>query len=1599
MIARRLISSLIGLLSATAVFGQALNYAQRTTTIRAGTLIIESQRTAPVGGIPLNPESHVWFNLDQDNSAKPPTWSFVNPRAQTVLTQSLHDRWVTLVGGAIPTVGSRLDKKSGAYWEVSLTNATDAQLAEYDVLMLSLQDGMLLNSLERERLRRFVDQGGVLICDLLPSGSLLVDVANCLPIPFALGVSGGAPFVNPLHPLLSYPHSISDSDLLSMQFGGNQVIRPVDIPADITAAVAPILGTVRPDSLHLDAVYGDANGANIAAAELGDGHVVITTRGISATLNRGLDRSTNPPTVVANNGFLGLDPVKDFAFTAAAKLIVNAISLGSGYPSKSAGSRKTHSTNVDIAAPLLRRFGEQLPGGSSFIAERSPAVFAGRIVAVSNGRVTVMDTNPANDLDGDGNPDDGIIDPPGYSADVIWQSAALAGGVGSAPTCVNVPDSSFTNPLRGNLPVTNMVLVTDGNGNVNIFDLESPGMVGGVPVPIAPIAVVNAPSNVALPSATDAPFAVTVHEGIGFVTDVSNVDQLGRVWMFTLNDGNVINSSGPWIINGSPRLGEPSGSPTVAYIPILDNSGGVDLVAYVPTANNTSATPGADHPAGFTSLWVGVRGEKPLQVQKVGNTLRVQTRAALQGLPVYYSGGVSSLGIRIQAIDNSGNPWDKGTISAYFDGTISAGGSNGEIVFGLTGANPGAIWDGPGTNVSLRIDYMIDWGATSGGPFATPGDAYVRGNLEFPDDPNLERKVIGNLAVAPNGTVFAVTGKAPRGGTLFAVHEDGRGDFKMLYRWDLFDRLNLRVNGSGGTVDQIEYEPTIIDEDGLTQLIPFLNGRLSNLTFKGGPTVKGNTVYVVAQGFKNAFIPTSILMAFNADPKPAEIEVNNLSPGFAIVQPDVARSNDVPAGAPPTITPSTFSALQPGQFTYEQDGSSTLGKVRLDSMMAVRRGRIRDSLSTSLPIYIRRGGQPDVVIEPELTSGAGPFVGGNARGRWSPLKWYTVFTGYTVNGEPLVTGPTLYLGGSSVLPSLLSGAGFAPRGLLYGMDATIAPNDPFIQSNSVRPWMLQLNQLLPDPSGPPPGFKTTPSVRWPQANGVRSFADYRIRLLQAALEEPSALGVVGGDGTLVTWGANNVYGFARSDFLITDEGRVGRFDPSGNPIWTSDSTQMAGDKVGVSSASNSVPLSKPTRIYASGESTYWVVDTGNDRIVRIDNGARELRTISDFKVDPGYRPAGMLDNEPTHLRQPRDVLVYTTYEPKRPNPANPFTDPSDIGTWGPNDVELWVHYVIADAGNYRLLELVDRYHYNPQTNRVLGAVSYVDPNSTKPGQLEKALGMALWHSPSELSGKNYAYNSISRIFVPNGPNSTRPVIAFGFGNFEPGRATFGLDTTGQSIDVASGYGGIVIFDGANTRIITKVAVPAIGNAGASIFPIWSDVTNSFSIAKPAVPEQKLAGLSSVNLRYVQGPSGPTLAVMYTDNNGAYEVIDADGNPATDDWTVRWCMPNDVFRAMRRTGPAPGVPTAINPENFRAAFARRLPSGEVLLVNSYYGRTRGGAPYQGEVVIVEGEPDPFTGRGFDWNAPNLGFDSLSVKFELPPIQGARGLVLPLFADRR
>ena len=145
-----------------------------------------------------------------------------------------------------------------------------------------------------------------------------------------------------------------------------------------------------------------------------------------------------------------------------------------------------------------------------------------------------------------------------------------------------------------------------------------------------------------------------------------------------------------------------------------------------------------------------------------------------------------------------------------------------------------------------------------------------------------------------------------------------------------------------------------------------------------------------------------------------------------------------------------------------------------------------------------------------------------------------------------------------------------------------------------------------------------------------------------------------------------------------------------------------------------------------------------------------------------------------------------------------------------------------------------------------------------------------------------------------------------------------------------------------------------------------------------------------------------MAVMVSESSGVYELIQPNlANP--DQWVVNWMLPTEAYRGVRRprtAGPYSAAQLNGNALQFRPMYSRRLDSGEVLIVNGYVGRTFNGSTFNGEIALFDGrilgtgnEP------GYDVLRTNLGFNSLSIKYELPPVLGIRGIMRPVYAERR
>ncbi len=1564
---------------------QPLPYAQSRTTIKAGTLLIESQRVGLGNGVPANIAPHVWFNLDQDITSKPASWTLDNPLGQTQMTADMQQRWLNTPGaGVIPAVGSPLGKSQAAYWEIHLVSVSEEALAEFDVLNLTVNGTLSLNTIEREKLRKFVDQGGVLWIDLVNDASLGIDLANGTPYGFNWLVSTLPIEANLNHPLLSSPNPMRLLDLEQMSYLLFVLGPIVTIPVNLTGSgVESLMSWVSPDSRRLEPVAGNTDGRAVSVAQLGEGHIVVTSRGVSATLNRGVI-ATNPPprTPQPNRAFLGLTPVFDDAHSAASKFAINVISLATSYSTPGGGSRKSSGSAVTVDAPLLQRFRAPF-GAGAFEVGKPTVLFKGYAITSAGGRISVFDSNPSRDIDHDGDPDDGVADPLGVGTDLIWQSGVIAGRL-SSPTVVEASDTTLVDGTTG-LLAPNQIWVTDDSGNAHVFNVESPGGVA-----VASIATVPPPASEAPVIDPAGPYAPTIQESLVVISDSRAVDQLGRVWLIDLNSATKVSTALDWSMRNIGQFAPAGAGATVGYIPVADNPGGLDRVIYVPQQPTTFGTP---RPASLVSFWLGSRGEQPIRVSRINATqVRVTTRASQQGLPLYFAGAGNSLGMKVTLMNPvTGNPFTLAEMQANFTGTIVNPGSRGEFIVELTGT-PGP-WDFDGTatpgnsadDVGWRVDYTIDWGQA--GAFGGPSpQSYLRGNIEFPDTVANTRRIVGGAALGPQGNIFVATsapGATDIGSTLFNLKEEGRGDFRLVYRYDLYDQMTFNINQGLTAADQINMPPAFVDQDELLTDLPFLNTPIRNLKFVGGPAVRGNTVYCAAAGQKLFGVITTVVMAFEADPGPLEFEVQGSNTGFTLLQPDVSRSVTKTA-------PTTFSNIRQNQFTAEAIPGQNRTRVIFNNAMTATRGRIGDSISSSLPVMVRRNGQTDTLVDPEAPSqtsyGAYPGLAG---GKFDPLVWYVVLNGYEAIAAPVVTGDTMFLAGTSILPSLIMSLPPAQNGLMYAFDSELSPNDSFLVVNTIRPWQQQLTTVRK--ASPAIGdYIVADAMKWPQFKGTKDFDDIRIRLLQAALPDQRAISLSVGDGALAVTTDQNLYGFARSDFVVVDEGRVSRFDTSGNPLWSASQTLNAGINQPVSGASTGVRLSRPTRMYpdTGGYGGFWIVDSGNDRVTLVDAAGRELRTIREFKLDPIFVPQGMGDSEAKTLRDPRDVYVFESRVLAANNPMS-----------NPQPLELWRHVVIAEAGNNRVVELIDRFAID-SAGRVLGIVNYVDPNFGS----QQALGVLVWHTPEELSGKRFAYNSVAFTFVDDGAGGKRRVVALGFGNVEPGRATFGLDSNPQDLDVSSGYGGVVLYDGANSNVITSFGVPAIpANAYLAETAPGSGLYDFLSAAKAAQPEHKVAGLTSVTLRYINTVFGPRLSVMITEATGVYELVQPDpvGTPAQ--WVTNWMLPMEAYVGMRRprvAGPYNIGQIGDNPLRFQPKYARRLDSGEVLIVNGFLGKLWDGSAFSGEVALFDGRiGGAGNAPGYDVTRQNIGFNSLSIIYELPPVQGIRGIVRPVYAERQ
>ena len=656
------------------------------------------------------------------------------------------------------------------------------------------------------------------------------------------------------------------------------------------------------------------------------------------------------------------------------------------------------------------------------------------------------------------------------------------------------------------------------------------------------------------------------------------------------------------------------------------------------------------------------------------------------------------------------------------------------------------------------------------------------------------------------------------------------------------------------------------------------------------------------------------------------------------------------------------------------EGDAESGKITIKNM-SPGQGRFSSS-QTFLVTYTPRDRQQPITVPVAPSSRVQTANGGGTdvvdpalpRQDFDPLLWYYVLPGTPSGGLSRVGGNLYYSSNFGIV----------------ALDADPASGDP-----DVRP-----------------------------AEPIRSIS--HVRWVSGPTGAASA--PVAGSEVLAVNTAGGTFAFENSTTLVADGGRIIEVGGDGTPLWSMDATvdyKVVGGDLPIFDPINPVPgngrqvferraLSRPAVARRLGGGDYLIADTGNNRLVRTSRSATvtwELTRVAD--------PLQVLrSGDPLTLNNPTDVHVYT----------HPTLDASGKA------IGYEEHYLIADAGNYRLLEVVD-YHDPSGAIRTIGGVAG-----------EKVVVWATRTATEQ--GRRLRFKSAQRVYTNTATASGIPTLVATIDN---------ASASGESASVGSDFSGgsLVRLDyrPINTFFLLRDAagtpIPPVGTG------VWATTGLPSSSGYPWVSggtEPPLSGRVSEVLDLVVFkagtlmPDGSTLAVdrkyritrptyfqqltlrgtapgvgqkafIICDANGVYQVEPQASGENVVTWFFNALDYGRINALDRINVQAPGAtfPLTSLPA-FLPTSAERLPNGHMLISNGASGPSSlfDDGQFRGEVLEVTASPryapmgTPGLPRYGSFSAPAWSVTQAGGRATIKQRMGASSathpLEQPLFADR-
>ncbi|MDO8588159.1 MAG: PQQ-binding-like beta-propeller repeat protein [Armatimonadota bacterium] len=1423
-------------------------YSSSKREIKAGVLVLPGVTPDPdFGGamMQIAPYPFVFFIMDQRYDLKPRGWEFVNPLS----TSSF--------------------KNCSAYWKVSLRRTVLDNLLKFDLLYLCANVGMAFTTEDLLKLRNFVDAGGVLWIDR-PVGGITQPFGGSFFIRgFDFFTGGGSPPAGVMsrhHPLLSAPYWVTEGEINVLGAARLQgcYLQVGAIAGNGGAAeptvLLPIVKNI-PDS-------GDPGNkfAYVAGAHYGSGAIVATAGGIGEAISVGVGAPGSGCMDTTNRNVrdgLAYAPAGDL------KLAYNICNWSASWMTFRKDVRRAAGSIEDLGGAMIERW-KMLGSPPDF---ETSAVLYKNVFFYADGRGTVyaLDAVPGEDLDGDGNPDDGVPDNASDPFDTIWTApaGAPAGGPCSAPMVAEVR-------LEGG-DSFEIVAVQSRDGWVRAwqaFPTVPPGILGRVPVQIAPRSSDFPAWPTPLPpsGSKEPPHPLAFHNGWIYQAGVDGVfrgySPAGPSWVCP----NVIGS-----LPGSTTYAFKS-APVIGTIENDDNGAVID-VAFIagkamPHDQNGNQTGGPnDH---ILALGLAIKNERLRAPSTFGsgtNTLGYYD-TMFRGRRIFDAGGDTTNPDypQVWATDSDGVPIPGGGINwppanPPTDGSPNQPGVGCFAVTKLSGTAP------PPTDWILYANYRLDFPAPGNG--ASPNIDFYTLRPEFTLIPGAPGGMTldGAPALGRDGLVYLCAQRPPGGlnvGEVQSIQLGYAGNTANSH-WDLKWRYPLHA----GTNEGVMSHPGVVLDHTRDLIGPGTPASPVGYAIRGlqpspSPALAGGKLFVTAwSDGKNLPFSNGALLCFKAKP---DMVIRIHEP---LTDQNTRRKRDVRIWQPdPLFAPSANLSLPndaarvPSQMIDYDRG--TISIPDFSTLTPQSSGFARCPITPALPVIVFVDGVQLPSSQVDL-------------GQWNNLLWYMapyhndIIDGIKpcggIHAPPVVVGDYVYFQ--------------CDDGYIFSVDVETGVTNGG-QVFSVPPMYAASDQSL------------TKHVRWNEPIGGPT---------QRA-SGPTRASIAAANGLMGVVAADGIHGFDNPLTLVADNRRLVELDGGGKVTWTVESISKPTTTSSGSQLMELQTINRPAMAKIMNSGDYIVADTGNNQILRIDRSGNVTWWMTSFSDPQGLLRPG----DPLQLNGPTDVYAWAGME--------------KIG----GDTFSVLHHLVADGGNHRIVDIVDKYDATGALVPPGQQLNWVS-HTLELGKRYEFRNVQLWAHPADM-GRQFVLAAISNYSIFDSPYQTQ------------------TQQTGGSVALLD-YRTVDPNDFSVAMKTGDIVKNVPGGAGLYTAITGLGPTNS----------EPLAGLRYLHRSYTGVAADPWHDLVCT-SSGVYEVRSDAGIART------WLTSEQYRRLPRSADGDQGIANVNAP--LIATSAKIVGADRILISNGYSGPTQPSPPFlgmefSGEVFEVQNDSN---GLQIMWYAPRI-----------------------------